>query len=217
MLIETVAACLVLIFLVLFSSINLHNILVIHKPGGATRSHAEIDRPSGVIVGLAALGTVVYFCEATLYSIITLINSVTSMSLFTFILPNTLILWMQIIGLILTSSGFFLSSWSVIARGKYATSWKMGDNHKLVTRGPYRYIRHPSYLAYFAMFIGLFAIWPGWLTLIPLTAIPGYVRVTAQEEKLLETRFGQQYSEYRSRTGPFAPKLKTRRDQKRNS
>jgi protein-S-isoprenylcysteine O-methyltransferase Ste14 len=68
-------------------------------------------------------------------------------------------------------------------------------------------VRHPSYLAYFFMFIGLFAIWPSWLTLIPLAAIPGYFRVTFREEKLLEKRFGSQYLDYQRKTGRFIPKL----------
>jgi len=57
------------------------------------------------------------------------------------------------------------------------------------------------------MFIGLFIIWPSIVTLVPLAAVPGYILVTYQEEKLLEKRFGQEYVEYQKRTGRFLPKF----------
>jgi len=114
----------------------------------------------------------------------------------------------QIVGLVLTGAGYFLFIWSVIARARYAVSWAMTENHRLVTWGPYRYVRHLSYLGYFLMFLGLFFTWPNFLTLFPLIAIPGYVRVTVEEERFLLLRFGDQFLEYQRRTGRFIPKLR---------
>lgn len=213
---ETVAACFLPICLGLFFSINMYNILVFHRPTGDMKAHAEVDHPSGMIVGLAAFGTIIYFAEAAFYPVLVLANLVPSLSVFTFMFSSTLMLHAQILGLLLTAIGYFLFSWSIIARGRYATSWEMRDNHKLVTWGPYRYVRHPSYLAYFAMFTGLFAIWPSWLTLVPLVAIPSYFSVTLQEERLLEQRFGCEYLEYQRNTGRFIPKLKTHSREEQN-
>ncbi|NIQ07584.1 MAG: isoprenylcysteine carboxylmethyltransferase family protein, partial [Candidatus Korarchaeota archaeon] len=70
-----------------------------------------------------------------------------------------------------------------------------------------RYIRHPSYLGYFLMFFGIFALWPNGLTLIPLVAVPGYYSLTFVEEKLLIQRFGEEYLEYMRKTGRFLPKI----------
>lgn len=207
MLMETIIAYFLAICLASFFSINLHNILVAHKPEKSTKAHAEIDWPSGLIVGLAAFGTFVYFLEAATYMFLVLTNLLSLTTFSTFSLPITLTLLADAMGLVLTAIGYITFPWSVIARGKYATSWEMRDSHKLVTWGPYRYVRHPSYLAYFFMFIGLFAIWPSWLTLIPLAAIPGYFPVTFREEKLLEKRFGSQYLDYQRKTGRFIPKL----------
>jgi len=85
--------------------------------------------------------------------------------------------YLQIVGLVLTGTGYFLVNWSVVARGEYAVSWAMTENHRLVAWGPYRYVRHPSYLGYFPMFLGLLSLWPHLLTLLPLIAVPGYIRV----------------------------------------
>jgi protein-S-isoprenylcysteine O-methyltransferase Ste14 len=83
----------------------------------------------------------------------------------------------------------------------------MPAGHKLVDWGPYRYVRQPSYLAYFLMFIGFLLMWHNALALIPLIAIPGYVLITHSEEKMLETRFGDRYVEYKKNVGRFLPKM----------
>ncbi|MGA9387574.1 MAG: isoprenylcysteine carboxylmethyltransferase family protein [Candidatus Bathyarchaeia archaeon] len=207
MLMETITACFLLISLGLFFSINLHNILVMHRSDDSVRSRAEIDTPSDFVVSVAALGTFAYFFEALSYPFLVLANLPSLLSVFTFSLPTTLAFSTQVLGLLLTAIGYFLFLWSIIVRGRYATSWAMRNNHKLVTWGPYRYVRHPSYLAYFFMFIGLFAIWPSWPPIVPLIAIPGYFRVTLREERLLEQHFGSQYLDYQRRTGRFIPKL----------
>ncbi|MGQ9566241.1 MAG: methyltransferase family protein [Candidatus Bathyarchaeales archaeon] len=114
----------------------------------------------------------------------------------------------HVLGVVLTSVGYFLFTWSVIARGRYSTAWEMPTNHKLVTWGPYRYVRHPSYLAYFVLFFGLFFIWPTWASLLTLVAIPGYIGVAKAEEKMLIHRFGDQYLAYQREVGQFFPKVR---------
>jgi len=115
----------------------------------------------------------------------------------------------QIVGLVLTSVGYFVFIWSVAVRGKYAVSWAIPENQRLVTWGPYRYVRHLSYLGYFLMFFGFFFLWPNLFTLFPLVAIPGYFRVTFEEERLLVRRFGDDHVEYQRRTGRFIPRLRS--------
>ena len=97
---------------------------------------------------------------------------------------------------------------SVVARGRYAVSWGMTETHRLFTWGPYRHVRHPSYLGYFLMFFGLFLVWLNAIALIPLVAIPFYVRVSEKEEVLLVHRFGEEYLRYREATGLFLPRLR---------
>ncbi len=124
---------------------------------------------------------------------------------FPFLFQFPFIFSIQIVGLVLTSVGYFVFVWSVAVRGRYAVSWAMPENQRLVTSGPYRYVRHPSYLGYFLMFFGLFFLWPNLFTLLPLVAIPGYFRVTFEEERLLVRRFGDEYVEYQRKTGRFIP------------
>lgn len=70
---------------------------------------------------------------------------------------------MQYIGLIMLISGILLREWSIWVLGKYFTvRVQVSDNAKLVTEGPYKYLRHPAYTGGFLTFTGIpLAIGPG--------------------------------------------------------
>lgn len=110
-------------------------------------------------------------------------------------------------GVVFFVAGSTLFIWSVLARGRYSVSWSMPVDQKLITSGPYRYVRHPSYTGYFLMFIGLFLVWFNLLAAIPLLGIPGYVKISYGEEEMLVLRFGDAYAEYQKKAGRFLPKL----------
>jgi protein-S-isoprenylcysteine O-methyltransferase Ste14 len=86
---------------------------------------------------------------------------------------------------------------------------KLGEEHKLITTGPYSRIRHPMYTYFTIMvistalisanlFVGVFGILT-W-TLLYL------VRVGDEEAMMLE-QFGEEYKQYMERTGRLFPKL----------
>jgi protein-S-isoprenylcysteine O-methyltransferase Ste14 len=68
-------------------------------------------------------------------------------------------------------------------------------------------VQHPSYLAYFLLFPGLFFSWLNILAIPCFLAIPGYYYGVETEEKMLLQRFGEEYRNYQERTGKFFPKL----------
>jgi len=156
----------------------------------------------------AAFGTLLFFLESILYSFLVFTGISSTLNIFFLQLQFQYDSYVQIVGIVVTGAGYFLFIWSVVARGKYAVSWAMAENHRLVTWGPYRYVRHPSYLGYFLMFFGLFLIWLNLVAMVPLAAIPGYAQVAAKEEELLMRRFGEEYIRYREITGRFFPKRK---------
>jgi len=206
--VENLWAAFLLVCLICFFVVNLHNILIVHR--SPTKTYAEIKRPSGFAVGLAAVGTGIYFLEVLLYQALTFTGLTFLVQSFSFNFPPSFALYVQVFGATLTFTGYFLFIWSVIARNKYAVSWEMPKNHKLVTWGPYHYVRHPSYLGYFLMFFGLFFIWTNIFTFFPILAIPGYFRISFAEEQLLLQRFGEEYMQYQKMTGRFIPRLKRR-------
>ena len=80
--------------------------------------------------------------------------------------------------------------------------------HTLVTRGPYRWVRHPFYLATALAVVANSLVTANWF--LALTGGISFgllvLRTRIEEEKLIE-RFGEDYNEYMKRTGRFLPRL----------
>lgn len=206
MLPEVLAASFLLVCLVCFFSANLHNI--VRARGRKGEAYAEVKHPAGFLMSIVAAGTLLYFLLAFVYLFLVFTGSISGLYRFPYHFHPPPTVHMQVPGLVLTAAGHGLFIWSVRGRGEYAVSWQMPEDQRLVTWGPYRYVRHPSYAGYFLMFVGLFLLWPNVFTILPLAAIPGYVRVTFDEEKLLVQRFGEEYEEYRKKAGRFIPGLR---------
>jgi len=81
------------------------------------------------------------------------------------------------------------------------------DYNKLVTWGPYRYVRHPQYVGYFIIFTGFFLLLLNPVALAPFLSIPGEVRMATLEEEFLTEKFGRSYVNYQKSIGKFFPKL----------
>lgn len=80
--------------------------------------------------------------------------------------------------------------------------------HKLVTNGIYKYIRHPLYTFGSSLFISFGMMADNWF--IALLGILAFIAVairTPKEEANLIEKFGDEYREYMKRTGRFLPKL----------
>lgn len=208
MLPDVAIAVFLAVCLTIFAAVNLYNLKKYSGSEQQIKYKAEVERPSGFFLILAGFGTVIFFFESTLYIILvfTGLQTVAAKSFLQLHFPYDS--WVQLAGIIETAFGYILFNWSVLARGRYATSWAMRENQKLVTWGPYRIVRHPSYLAYFMLFTGLFLIHLNLIAMIPFIAVPGYVRVATMEEEMLTERFGETYLEYKRKTGKFFPKRK---------
>jgi len=113
------------------------------------------------------------------------------------------------LGVALFAAGGALRLWPVFVLGeRFSGLVAIQPGHRLVTRGVYRVIRHPSYL-------GLLAGSLGWglafrsgigVLLAALTIPPLLVRIRA-EERLLQATFGAEYDAYRARTSRLIPGL----------
>ena len=80
--------------------------------------------------------------------------------------------------------------------------------HKLVTSGPYRWVRHPLYTVGSAMFVAFGMMADNWfIALLGMLAFIGMAIRTPKEEANLIEKFGDEYREYMKRTGRFLPKL----------
>jgi protein-S-isoprenylcysteine O-methyltransferase Ste14 len=170
------------------------------------------EPPKTLTLGLAAFGTILFWLESIFYVLLIFAGVLHLFGGFLASLRFPFDSLVQTLGIVFSAFGYFLFTWSIIARGRHATAWEMPENHKLVTWGPYHYVRHPSYLAYFIMFPSLFLIWLSWIALIPFIAIPGYLQIVGEEEKMLIQKFGDEYIIYQRTVGKFFPRLKKSKD-----
>jgi len=80
--------------------------------------------------------------------------------------------------------------------------------HKLVTSGPYRWVRHPLYTVGSSMFVAFGLMADNWfIALLGVLAFIGMAIRTPREEANLIEKFGDEYREYMKRTGRFLPRL----------
>ena len=80
--------------------------------------------------------------------------------------------------------------------------------HKLVTSGPYRWVRHPLYTVGSSMFLAFGMMADNWfIALLGILAFVAMAIRTPKEEANLIEKFGDEYREYMKRTGRFFPKL----------
>lgn len=80
--------------------------------------------------------------------------------------------------------------------------------HKLVTNGIYRYVRHPLYTIGSSLFISFGMMADNWFIILlgALAFIVMAIRTPKEESNLIE-KFGDEYREYMKRTGRFLPKF----------
>lgn len=103
-------------------------------------------------------------------------------------------------GVLLASTLRVFESWRLLAR--------IEPGHRLCTRGPFRFVRHPIYLAMDLLAVGTFLWVPSPIVLAgaALVAVAGDLRARG-EERLLTEVFGDEYREYCRRTARAVPGL----------
>ena len=114
----------------------------------------------------------------------------------------------QFSGLFIFAAGIALREWAIFVLGKHFTvRVQIREEAKLVTWGPYRYIRHPSYTGTLLSTIGIAVAVGTWLGVLFALALKlsayGY-RINV-EEQALENFFGSEWSDYKKRTWKLIP------------
>ncbi|MFX0060325.1 MAG: methyltransferase family protein [Candidatus Heimdallarchaeota archaeon] len=125
-------------------------------------------------------------------------------------IPSPIALGMGIIGNLVLTCGGILMIWSRILLGPYGTPRiVIKDHHQLITKGIYRYIRHPLYLGYILLLFGYSFAFSSLFSscIIILIMLPLTKSRMDLEEKLLLASLGEKYSDYTKRTNRLIPKI----------
>jgi protein-S-isoprenylcysteine O-methyltransferase Ste14 len=119
-------------------------------------------------------------------------------------------LWLRWTGVGIALAGFALLQWAQNTLGKnWSDTPRMMKEQRLVTNGPYQWIRHPIYTAFLLILGSTLFISANWLiglTWAGMTVLEILSRIHFEESIMLEY-FGDEYREYMKKTGAFMPKL----------
>jgi protein-S-isoprenylcysteine O-methyltransferase Ste14 len=114
----------------------------------------------------------------------------------------------QCLAFVLAGGGLGLRFAAINSLGRlFSTRVQIHSNHQLITSGPYRAIRHPSYSGILLAFAGAGIAFGDVLALLILL-IPGFMVINARvelEEQWLTRAFGEQYLNYCQRTQKLIP------------
>ena len=97
-------------------------------------------------------------------------------------------------------AGMAFRLWAVQTLGAFfRTSVVVQDGHKLVTAGPYRWLRHPAYTGVIVTVVGLGLALGNWVSLAAMAILPTLAiawRMHVEEQALTE-QFGDAYKTFR--------------------
>ena len=115
-----------------------------------------------------------------------------------------------IIGLILFVLGLIVRWVAIIYLGRFFTvNVAIAEDHQLITTGPYRYVRHPSYTGTFLIFLGyglcMLNIFSLAAVFLPVAA--AFLWRMHVEEQALREAFGERYLTYAASTARIVPWL----------
>ena len=152
------------------------------------------ERAAGVLAVLGLIGTILYIINPSL------------MAWSSIQLPE----WLRWAGVFIALLGFGLLQWSQNTLGEnWSDNPNLMDGHRLVTNGPYQWVRHPIYSSFLLILGSTFFISANWFiggSWIMMMALDISTRIDAEEE-LLISRYGDQYREYMTRTGRLFPNI----------
>lgn len=116
--------------------------------------------------------------------------------------------WIPVLAVALFAAGLVIRWWAIVTLGRFFTvDVVIEKDHELVERGPFRFVRHPSYTGVLLAFLGwAITLW-NWvamgIVLVPIFV--AFVRRMKVEESALTEALGDQYREYMRRTKRLVP------------
>jgi protein-S-isoprenylcysteine O-methyltransferase len=104
--------------------------------------------------------------------------------------------------------GLWLRWWSIRTLGHFfRTSVVIQGEHRMITTGPYRKIRNPSYSGAMLIVAGIGLALDNWVSLafVVVFSLIAYARRIQVEQEALVEHFGQPYRDYIARTWALIP------------
>jgi protein-S-isoprenylcysteine O-methyltransferase Ste14 len=111
-------------------------------------------------------------------------------------------------GVGLCALGLVVRAWGMrTLGGSYTRTLRIASDQRLVTAGPYRWVRHPGYAGSIAVWVGATLAFHSWLAavIVAILMLLAYAWRIRTEERMLLDHFGDLYREYAARTSRLIP------------
>ncbi len=113
-----------------------------------------------------------------------------------------LILRLLLLGLAIAAAVYLFSSGHVVLSEEQRPA-------RVITTGPFRYVRHPLYLASLLIYLGLAVSTMSLVSFVLLVGIFAFHDyIASYEEKIMEAKFGEEYRRYEQETGKWIPRMR---------
>ena len=107
--------------------------------------------------------------------------------------------WPFVAGIVLIIAGIGLRAWSIASLGRFFQyQITVQSGHQVVTTGPYRYVRHPSYTGIALVLAGIALACDDVWALLVVAVLGGlglYVRIRTEERQLTKA-LGDEYEHF---------------------
>ena len=119
-------------------------------------------------------------------------------------------MWAGWVGTVVFAGALVLLWRSHVDLGRnWSPMMEIREEHTLVTKGVYKYIRHPMYSAHFLWAIAQVLLLHNWIAgpAFLVTSVPLYLFRVPVEERMMLDCFPEEYRLYMGRTGRMFPRL----------
>lgn len=126
-------------------------------------------------------------------------------------MPSNVETILQLIGL-----GLFLVGWGLVLWARWTLGAMYGvstsfaaplqAHHRLIQNGPYAFVRHPMYLGYWLLLVGVTLFFRTWTPFVFLMICLPLYRRAQREEKALAEKFADEWQAYAARVSMFVPR-----------
>ncbi|HEX5176566.1 MAG TPA: isoprenylcysteine carboxylmethyltransferase family protein [Chthoniobacteraceae bacterium] len=112
------------------------------------------------------------------------------------------------VSLICIALGLALRAWGAACAGDHTRSGQI-EAPRLVTGGPYAFVRNPIYLGSFVLGLGVIGLFGDPWLLVPHAVVFGvfFGMIVPAEEQFLMARFGEDYARFCRAVPKFVPRL----------
>ncbi len=115
--------------------------------------------------------------------------------------------WLPLLGVLMVWAGVLFCCWARVVLGRnWSAVVQVKQDHELIVRGPYRWVRHPIYTGLLLAFLGTALAIGEWRALLAVAIVAGSFWIKLRlEERWMREQFGEAYVAYMARVKALIP------------